>query len=126
MHNIDFAKIIQEEMQKYANVTTEEMARIAKEVAKEGNRKLKEQSPRGSGAYEGHYADEWRIKEVQLDAMSFTFVVHNKGKYRLTHLLEFGHQLRQGGRARPYPHIKKINDWCIREFEKRVEEMLNG
>ncbi|KAK9680615.1 hypothetical protein QE152_g38973 [Popillia japonica] len=52
---------------------------------------------------------------------SFTkpsFVVHNKKKPGLTHLLENGHALRQGGRARAIPHIKPVEEQCIKEYEE--------
>lgn len=35
-----------------------------------------------------------------------------------------GHQLWQGGRARAFPHIKPVEEWCNKEFERRVKARL--
>ena len=55
-------------------------------------------------------------------------VYGKKGTYQLAHLLEFGHQLRKGGRkvgeAGAFPHIQEINDWAMDEVTGRIIEKM--
>ena len=52
-------------------------------------------------------------------------VVHSKKQYRLTHLLEFGHAKRGGGRTKAQPHIAPAEkagfDLLLSEVEKGVK-----
>lgn len=120
----NFAEAIMDMLETYAAVSVEECEKIARQVAKEGAIKLKSVSPRGYGSKKGHYADGWTMKAVKTGNTDFSFIVHNAKKPGLTHLLENGHQLRNGGRANPYPHIAQVEKWCIEEYERRVEAML--
>lgn len=45
--------------------------------------------------------------------------VHNAKKYRLTHLLEYGHAKANGGRTRAFPHIAPV-------AEKAEEELVDN
>lgn len=116
----DLASQVMAALMEYKDVTYEKFKEIAQEVAKEGRKKLKQTSPQGDGTNKGHYADGWTVTAVKSGTDKFSFVVHNKKKPGLAHLLEFGHQLRQGGRAKAFPHIKKVEEWCIEEYERRV------
>ena len=111
-------------LKEFNNLTEEEFEEIAKEVAKEGTKKLKATSQKGEGSRKGHYADGWSVKYERTGNGKFNFVIHNRKKPGLTHLLEKGHQLWQGGRARAIPHIKPVEEWCNEEFERRVKERL--
>lgn len=46
--------------------------------------------------------------------------------YRLQHLLERGHTLRNGGRSRAYPHIAKNEEKARVAFEERVERIVKN
>ena len=123
--NIDgLEDAVLKELKKFNNVTEEEFEKIAKAVAKEGTKKLKATSPRGRGSKKGHYADGWGVSYFRKGNGKFQFVVHNKKKPGLTHLLENGHALNIGGRARAIVHIKPVEEWCNEEFERRVEMRL--
>ena len=124
MKNGGLAETIMEQLKSYENVASEELYQIAKKVASEGTKRLKETSPKGKGSRKGHYADGWTVTAVRKKANAFSFVVHNRKKPGLTHLLENGHALRGGGRARAFPHIKAVEEWCAEEYQKRVERML--
>ena len=118
------ADAVMEALEEYADMTVEEFEEIARAVAKEGTEKLKQTSPKGTGSKKGHYADGWSVKYERRGADKFVFIVHNRKKPGLTHLLEKGHQLWQGGRARAIPHIKPVEEWCNKEFERRVKARL--
>ena len=123
--NIDgLADAVLKELKKFNDVTEEEFEKIAKAVAKEGTKKLKATSPRGRGSKKGHYADGWGVTYLKKGNRKFQFVVHNKKKPGLTHLLENGHALNRGGKARAIVHIKPVEEWCNEEFERRVEMRL--
>lgn len=127
MTSIDnFADEIMEALEEYKLVSVEELEKAAKEIAKEGVKKLKEKSPKGKGSKKGHYSDGWGISVIFKSGTKFEIVIHNKKKPGLTHLLENGHQLRQGGRASAILHIKEVEEWCNREYELRVKERLQG
>ena len=102
----ELADAIANILNEYKDFAEDEMMEIAKEIAEEGKNKLKTVSPRGVGSKKGHYADGWRVTVERKGNMKFSFVIHNSKKPGLTHLLENGHQMRQGGRARSFPHIK--------------------
>lgn len=121
----NLVEAVMDEMRKFKDLTKEEMEDIAREVASEGVKKLKATSPRGSGSRKGHYADGWAARYIKKGNGKFSFVVYNRKKPGLTHLLEYGHQLENGGRARAFPHIKQVEEWCNEEFERRVRERLS-
>ena len=115
---------ILENIKEFNNLTEAEFEETARIVAKEGSKKLRATSPKGSGSRKGHYADGWSVTYERKGNGKFAFIVHNRKKPGLTHLLERGHQLWQGGRARAIPHIKPVEEWCNEEFERRVKERL--
>ena len=120
----NLAKEIMKEIMDFKDLSEEKFEQIAKEVAKEGAKKLKSTSPKGRGSRKGHYADGWSVSYFRKGNGKFQFVVHNKKKPGLTHLLENGHALNKGGRARAIVHIKPVEEWCNEEFERRVEKRI--
>ena len=44
----------------------------------------------------------------------------------LTHLLEFGHCLRNGGRTRAMPHITPAEEKGIEQLEKQIERSIRN
>lgn len=94
----------------------------SKKVATETAQKLKTSSPQKSGKY----ARAWRTRKTVTDAGNNAWVVYNPTRPGLTHLLERGHALRQGGRTRAFPHIKPAEEEAIAKFEeelvKRIEK----
>lgn len=46
--------------------------------------------------------------------------------YRLSHLLEFGHATRNGGRTIAYGFIGKAEKKAVKQFQKEVEEAIKN
>lgn len=88
---------------------------VKKEVAKNTVSTLKETSPKKTGSYR----KGWRTKDV-----NGTQVIFNKTDYQLTHLLEFGHAKKNGGRVGAKPHIRPAEEKAIKEFESEVKKVI--
>jgi len=93
-------------------------------TARDAVKRLKTTSPKAPGG--GEYAKNWSVKkEYGKD------IVYNKAPtYRLTHLLENGHDIvhngQKVGHAAAQPHIKPVEEWVQEELPKRLEEALNN
>ena len=121
---LNFAADISKILDSY--VTADVMPAVTKaveEVSKEAVKKLKDTSPRGSTK---KYYKGW-TKEVTKGRMTASAVIYGKkGTYQLAHLLENGHAKRGGGRVDGIEHIKPVEEWAAKEFEKRIIQKLEG
>lgn len=99
------------------NLIQEEAERISKESVKE----LKSVSPKNKRktANRGKYAKGWRVKK-QVSRGSVHYIIHNATDYQLTHLLEKPHLTRNGGYTKPIVHIKPVEEKCVLEYQKNV------
>lgn len=91
-------------------------------TAAEAVSKLKSSNP---GFNDRKYSKGWTKKVVRHRLYSEA-VVYNKTQGHLTHLLEFGHAKRNGGRTRAFPHIAPVNEEVPDIFEDEFETALNG
>lgn len=116
------ADAVMEGLQEYASLTTEKLKEAVDYAAKEAKKELHEISPKDTG----RYSKSWTVKKVSETSNTVDMAVHSPKHYRLTHLLEYGHVLRQGGRTRPRPHIEKAQEHAEEAVMKRVEQALKG
>ena len=95
----------------------------ADKIAKEGVKVLKATSPKNkkNTASRGRYAKGWRSKKF-VSRGSVHYIIHNATDYQLTHLLEKGHLTRNGGKTTPIVHIKPVEEQCVSEYIKNVEQ----
>ena len=90
-------------------------------VMAEASDKLERSSPVRSG----EYAKNWTSDEFPgKNRFATNFVDYNIDRYRLTHLLEFGHANRGGGRTPAHPHIAEVNEWAQKEVEKEFKSRI--
>ena len=74
----------------------------------------------------GTYKRNWTYR-VDKERGKIIVTVHVKGgDYRLTHLLEYGHASKGGGRAKAIPHISIVNENAEKKVDKLLEEIANG
>lgn len=116
MSNVSsLASEIAKALSEYSEELENEVDEIGKEVAEEAVSELKQTSPKRYGKY----AKNWKVKRNKKGS----YVVHNAAPtYRLTHLLERGHVLRNGGRSHSFTHIQPVEEKVIENFEKRIKE----
>ena len=107
-------------LDEFSDKANDVLDKSANDTADECVDKLQNTSPRKSG----DYSRGWAVKkEAKGDV-----IVHNSTNYQLTHLLENGHVVRNKkgtyGRAPAHKHIKPVETWGNKEFQRKIEEGL--
>lgn len=116
----NITKQIEQILEAETRMAREAIDEAAAKTAKATVAALKQTSPKRSG----RYARSWKTKQQATSAGNKAHVVHSEKHYRLTHLLEKGHALRQGGRTRAYPHIKQAEEQAIADFEQELVKRI--
>ena len=94
---------------------------IQNDIASEAVAELKAVSPKRTG----EYARNWRRTD-QSERRRFKSIVHNEKRYRLTHLLEFGHKAPDGSMVPAYPHIANVAERFGEKYTAEVERLIKG
>ena len=120
---------VSQQMKEILTNYTDEVKDVVRDTLEEvGKEAASELKTAGSFKGTGKYKRGWD-STVETHRTFDSVVVHNKKKYRLTHLLEFGHACRGGGRSktREFPHIGPVNEKATqraeREIIKKIEAM---
>ena len=127
--SIELRKIVSEVLKEYGDEVEREVAEVVPDVADRVVQELYETSPVGTDTpNRGRYAKGWTYSYVTSVYGTVTVKVHNKTDWQLTHLLEWGHAIKRGGRtvgfAQAYPHIKQRNEFAKELLIKKVEERI--
>lgn len=117
---------IKEILDEYGDKVSQDIEEVTKAVAKEGTKALRESSRQNieQGAIGRRYASGWKV-QVEAGRDQASAVFYNASLPGLTHLLEHGHALWQGGRARAIPHIAPVEEALIREFEEQIIDRVS-
>lgn len=107
-------------LDEYDKEVREAVEKDIEQVAKDTAKKLRQTLPKESG----QYAKNWSVRN---DRKSKTTIVYNKAPtYRLTHLIENGHVIRNQygtwGRTSAEPHIAPAEQEAVAELVIKVEE----
>lgn len=120
----ELQKEVMKYLQEYKEDIDEEVVETVDEVTKEAKEELKQTSPRGKGTRENPYYRGWAVKLSKRRTGVYHKVIWNKTNYQLTHLLEFGHATRNGGRTRAIPHIRPVEEKYNVEFVDRIGKKI--
>ena len=110
----------------YKDVTEEVLLAAMQQTLKDARADVMARSPDGARTGKDSYKQSWRIQRPTISNGVMRGRVYSLQPH-LTHLLEFGHEMRQGGRAEPSPeggHIAPANTAAQAEFERLIKEGL--
>lgn len=121
---INMADSIEIQLQQIANEYQIKVQAVSRQACQKVSRKLARTLKGSSPKKSGEYASGWAVKQEGED----TYIVHNKKKPGLTHLLENGHVSRNQfgtyGRVPAYKHIKPAADAAQEELLAEIEANL--
>ena len=115
------ADAITEELQRYNQDVTDGIKAAVKDVAKDCVREIKRKSPVRKGPKGGSYRKGWRAKRMHESPTDVRYNIHNATDYQLTHLLENGHDLPNGGHVKGIPHIAPATEHAEKQLEKKAK-----
>lgn len=111
-------------LENYKEDIEEEVVETVDEITKKAKDELKQTSPRGKGTRQNPYYKGWAVKLSKRKTGVYHKVIWNKTNYQLTHLLEFGHSTRNGGRTRAIPHIRPVEEKYNVEFVDKLDKKI--
>ena len=119
------SEVINEELTLYNKNVIEGIKKQAKKSMTQLVKRTRDTAP--VGKRKKHYRDSITSKKQSENDRSINYVWYVKGSdYRLSHLLEHGHALRNGGRTRGTHFIEKASTPIIEEYIKEVEEVIKN
>lgn len=120
----ELQKVVMDYLENYKEDIDEDVIEAVDEITKKARDELKQTSPRGKGPRSNQYYKGWAIKLSKRRSGVYHKVIWNKTNYQLTHLLEFGHVTRNGGRTKAIPHIRPIEQKYNVEFVDKLEKKI--
>lgn len=120
----DLQKVLMDYLNNYKEDIDEDVIEAVDETTKEACQELKQTSPRGKGSRDNPYHKGWSVKLSRKKTGVYEKVIWNKTNYQLTHLLEFGHTTRNGGRTREIPHIRPVEQKYNVKFLEKLERKI--
>ena len=118
------AAAIGHELQAYSDSVSEKIGEAVEIVAKEVNDEIKQHVTFRERT--GKYIKAFRVKKVYTGSKyNHSRIWHVQSPhYRLTHLLENGHALRNGGRAQAFTHIIYGEQLAERRMQELTEQAV--
>lgn len=116
----DLASEVMKGLNEYAEVAASEMKKAVKKAGRTAKAEIIATAPKDTGAY----AKSWASKTAGEKSNAISIVVYSKNRYTLTHLLEFGHAKRGGGRVEGKPHIEPAKEKAGQAMLKTLERTL--
>lgn len=123
----DFTQAMNKILDQFGDEAQSIVAEVVETTAKTATNELRKQSTGQFKDRTGKYRRSW-TKAIRKANLSVEATVYSKDQYRLTHLLEYGHVLKRGGRTigqvKAFPHISIVNDMCASIVESELRKKL--
>ena len=110
---------IREILEEYEDNVTEGVKQAVLKVAEIA----KKETQAGAPTRTGKYRSGWAVREESMSRLRSEALVHNRTRYQLAHLLEKGHALRNGGRARAITHIRPAEQHAIENIQEAIKRI---
>lgn len=114
------------EITKYVTEYTEDVSKAIDEVIDETANdilaEVKATAPVRESGSRG-YAKNFKVSKDDRKGKTRR-VVWNRKNFSIAHLLEFGHALKNGGRARAFPHLRKAYDNHIDAMQDKIKDVI--
>lgn len=120
----ELKKAIMEVLTEYKEDIEDDVKETTDITINEAVKEIKETSPRGKGSRKKPYYKGWSRQKGKENKERYTVKIHNKTNYQLTHLLEFGHATRDGGRTKAIPHIRPLEEKYNKLYEQRITTVI--
>ena len=122
-------KAILEELEKYSEEVSDAVHYAVLEIGKKTAKELRTVNQvSGSNTWQ-NYPKGWTTLNKRRKGKTIS-EVHNKEHYRLTHLLEHGHVIKNGtgrtyGSTRKFEHIAPVEEKAVKELEEKIKEAIS-
>lgn len=120
----ELQEAIMKALTEYEENIEEDVKNTTDTLTKEAVSELKQTSPRRKGTRKNPYYKGWSRQKGKENKGKYTVKIHNKTNYQLTHLLEFGHATRNGGRTNAIPHIRPLEEKYNKLYEERITTVI--
>lgn len=125
---IDSSKLsetLKKELENYNRTIVDATKIEAKKAMDQLVRQTKATAP--TGHRHKHYKNSITSKKEWESELGAGYIWYVKGSdYRLSHLLEFGHATKNGGRTRAFHFIQKASDPIIQSYITAIEEAIRN
>lgn len=126
--------VIRKELAEYGAEIKKETRKIIRDAGKAALEAVRENAPVRKGPNGGAYRKSLKVTYNPKEGggvsggedAGYALVYASDGQYRLTHLLENGHPMPQGGRSRAIPHWKygeAAAEQKLEELPRKLEEV---
>lgn len=122
------AQAVLKELEVYTEEVEEAVSKAVIAVGREAANELRATTQVAGSNTWNHYPKGWKSTPERRKGKQEA-TVHNVDHYRLTHLLENGHVIKNGtgrtyGNTRKFPHIITVEKKSVEELEKRIKEAI--
>lgn len=121
----DLAAAITEILADYRDVVNKDVENVTKAMGAATRERVKQESKDKNLVRTGRYLKSWRVKVKTKGDKTEATIYATAPRYRLTHLLEYGHATANGGRVNGQPHIGPAEQWAVSEYERALKEAIN-
>lgn len=126
----ELESVIMDALDEYKDKASDVIKDTLPEIGRQAVQTLKQTSPRSKNG--GAYAASWTytMRKSRGSKYENDLVIHNKKHYRIVHLLEKEHALRNGGRYYPEQsgtvHVKPVQERAEEDAITQIKDKLEN